>query len=72
MASVTSQVIEKVTAHAQRDILEDLREICTDGTYFPNNLRTMDLTVTSTLPQLHILKLNITLHSPSNPCTVIY
>jgi len=36
---VASQLIEEVTAHAQSDILEDAREICTDGTYFPNNLR---------------------------------
>ena len=40
MASVTSQLIEEVTAHAQSDSLEDAREICADGTYFPNNLRT--------------------------------
>ena len=33
MASVAS-------AHAQSDSLEDAREICTDGTYFPNNLCT--------------------------------
>jgi hypothetical protein len=39
MASVVSQLIEEVTAHAQRDGLEDAREICADGTYFPNNLR---------------------------------
>jgi len=38
MASVASQLIEKVTAHAQSDSLEDAREICADGTYFPNNL----------------------------------
>jgi len=38
MASVASQLIEEVTAHAQGDSLEDAREICTDGTYFPNNL----------------------------------
>jgi len=38
MASVTSQLIEEVTAHAQSDRLEDEREICADGTYFPNNL----------------------------------
>jgi len=43
MASVASQLIEKVTAHAQSDSLEDAREICADGTYFPNNLRTKDL-----------------------------
>ena len=40
MASVASQLIEEVTAHAQSDSLEDAREICADGTYFPNNLST--------------------------------
>jgi len=40
MASVASQLIEEVTAHAQSDSLEDAREICGDGTYFPNNRRT--------------------------------
>jgi len=40
MASVASQLIEEVTAHGQSDSLEDAREICADGTYFPNNLRT--------------------------------
>ena len=40
MASVASQLIEEVTAHAQSDSLEDAREICADGTYFPKNLRT--------------------------------
>jgi len=39
MASVGSQLVEEVTAHAQSDSLEDAREICADGTYFPNNLR---------------------------------
>ena len=39
MASVASELIEEVTAHAQSDSLEDAREICVDGTYFPNNLR---------------------------------
>jgi len=38
MASVSSQLIQEVTAHAQSDGLEDVREICADGTYFPNNL----------------------------------
>jgi len=38
MASVASQLIEEVTAHAQSDSLEDVREICADGTYFLNNL----------------------------------
>jgi len=40
MASVASQLIEEVTAHARRDSCEDAREIRADGTYFPNNLRT--------------------------------
>jgi len=40
MAPVASQLIEEVTAQAQSDSLEDAREICADGTYFPNNLRT--------------------------------
>jgi len=39
MASVDSQMIEEVTAHAQSDSLEDARQMCADGTYFPNNLR---------------------------------
>jgi len=39
MASVASQLIEEITAHAQSDSLEDARGICADGTYFPNNLR---------------------------------
>jgi len=41
MVSVASQLIEEVTAHAQSDSLEDAREICADGTHFPNNLRTL-------------------------------
>jgi hypothetical protein len=40
MVSVASQLIQEVTAHAQRDSLEDVREVCADGTYFPNNLHT--------------------------------
>jgi len=36
---VASKLIEEVTAHAHSDSLEDAREICADGTYFPNNLR---------------------------------
>jgi len=44
MASVASQLIEEVTALAQSGSLEDAREICADGTYFPNNLRTTDVT----------------------------
>jgi len=40
MACVGSQLIEEVTTHAQSDSLENAREICADGTSFPNNLRT--------------------------------
>ena len=38
MESVASRLIVEVTARAQSDSLEDAREICADGTYFPNNL----------------------------------
>jgi len=41
MASVASQLIEEVTAHAQSDSLEDVREIRADGTYYPNNLHNL-------------------------------
>jgi len=41
MASVASELIDEVTAHAQNDSLEDARKICADGTYFPNNLCTI-------------------------------
>jgi hypothetical protein len=54
MASVASQLIEEVTAHAQRDSLEDAREICADGTYFPNNLRTYIHTYIHTYTYTHI------------------
>jgi len=46
MAFVASQLIEKVTAHAQSDSLEDAREICADGTFFPNNRRSLVVNVT--------------------------
>ena len=39
MVSVASHLIEEVTAHVQRDSLEDAREIFADSTYFPNNLQ---------------------------------
>ena len=38
MSSVASQLVEEASAHAQSDSLEDAREICADGTYFPNKL----------------------------------
>jgi hypothetical protein len=44
MASVASHLIEEVTTHAQSDSLEDVQEICADGTYSPNNLCIMVLT----------------------------
>jgi len=37
MASVSSQLIQEVTEHAQSDSLGDAREICADDTYFPSN-----------------------------------
>ena len=40
MVSLASHLLEEVTAHAQSDSFEDAREICADGTYFLNNLRT--------------------------------
>jgi len=39
MASVASQLIQKIIAHAQSNSLEDARKICADDIYFPNNLR---------------------------------
>jgi len=39
MTSVASRLIQEVTAHAQRDSLEDAREIWVKGTYIRNNLR---------------------------------
>ena len=39
MACVSSQLIQEVNARAQSDNLEDAREICADGNYFPNNIR---------------------------------
>ena len=47
MTSVASQLIEEFTAHEQSDSLEDVREICADGTYFPNNLRSLQKTYTT-------------------------
>jgi len=41
MASVASQLTEEVTAHSQSDSIEDERAICSEGSYFPNNLRTL-------------------------------
>ena len=38
MAPVASQSIDGVTAYVQSDSLEDAREICADGSYFPNYL----------------------------------
>ena len=54
MASAASQLIEEVTAHAQRDSLEDAREICADGIYFTNNLRIW--VETCRIITIHILK----------------
>jgi len=38
MVFMASQLLEKFTAHAQSDSLEDVREICADGAHFQNNL----------------------------------
>ena len=57
MASVASQLIQEVTAHAQKDSLEDARDICTDGSYFPNNLRIMNLYLRTTHLHLNCLPL---------------
>ena len=42
MGSMASQLVEEVNVHAQSESLEDAREICADGSYFPNNLRIYD------------------------------
>ena len=47
MVSVASQMIQEATAHAQSDSLEDAREICADGTYFPSNLRSTTRTISN-------------------------
>ena len=41
MASMASQLIAEVTAHAQSDSIEVSRQIYTNGTYFQSNLRTI-------------------------------
>ena len=64
MTSVASQFIEGVTGHAQSDSLENAREICADGTYFPNSLRNSGLIMllTSDLFEMfiYIHTLNVT------------
>jgi len=61
MASVVSQLIEEVTAHTQRDILKDAREICADGTYFSNNLRISlaHISLMELLVVLHVLNVEL-------------
>jgi hypothetical protein len=48
MASVASQLIEEVTAHAQGDRLDDAREICAEDTHFHDDLRTLHNTIERT------------------------
>jgi len=48
MASMASQLIEQVIEYAQSDSVEVAREICADGTYVPNNLRSQ---------QMHIIRI---------------
>jgi len=64
MASVASQLMEEVTAHAQSDSLEDARERCADGTYFPNKLVYYLRSLKFTLKHLNYKQINI--------CTYIY
>jgi len=61
MASVASQLIEEVTAHAQSDSPEDAREIYADGTYFPNNLRTFRSRGSYRLKSLNVIQLKYTI-----------
>ena len=72
MASVASQLIEEVTAHAQTDSLEDAREICADGTYFPNNLRIcmflLPPTDTQLIPQQYLFTQSTLQHVLTFPC----
>jgi len=77
MASVASQLIEEVTAHAQSDSLENAWEISADGTYFTNNLSTSNTTgcplprgikkiivnLTCNMPWRHIGVVEVCLHS---------
>ena len=55
MASVASQLIEEVTAHAQSDSLEDARGICADGTYFPNNMDILTIFIVGLLLEYKLL-----------------
>ena len=47
---MSSQLIVEVTAHAQSGSLEDAREICANGIYFPKNLRTYEWYLLSEKP----------------------
>jgi hypothetical protein len=71
MASVASQLIEEVTAHAQRDSLEDVQEICADGTYFPNNLHT-HISLLICLPLKRISHKARRFHGPMKFLTIYY
>jgi hypothetical protein len=53
MASVASQLTEEAAAHAQSDSLDDVREICADGTYFLNNLHTFMTNTTQSETTYH-------------------
>jgi len=57
MVSIASQLLEEVTVHAQSDSLEDERETCADGTYFPNNLhKSIRIYMFTTLRVLNVRK----------------
>jgi len=63
MVSVSSHLIEEVNAHARSDSLEDAREICADGTNFPNNICIINFFEEIFLPlyftDLHVVQFDI-------------
>ena len=72
MASVASQLIDEVTAHVQRDSVEDAREICADGTYFLNNLRILYCIILYYIILIHTIVLQLpTLFSTVTCCTCL-
>ena len=54
MASLASQLVKEVTAHAQSNSFEDAREICADGIYFPNNVRILITSMLFNKRNLHV------------------
>jgi len=70
MASVASQLIGEITAHAKIDSIEVEQEICADGTYFPNNLSNNKVKSHLYSAQTHFVKGNIILYGYLFLCTV--